>query len=191
MRFTAFYILIPLLLLSGCISTPPSQFYTLDMTPSGRAKPDINLEIETIEVAEALQRESILIMASTTTVEYYASEQWVAGLHELIRQKLEIELGPKREGQPTLGMAVRVQSFGQVDGPEGMQAQASLGVKIRPLLSSRYEKPLFERIYTITKPVQAPSVSEVVVALSDCMEEIAVQIAGDTRKLAGTHDTTP
>ena len=189
MRYIALCLIPSLFLFSGCVSAPPSKYYTLDMTPSGQVKPAINLEIETIEVAEALQRESILIMASPTTVEYYASEQWVAGLHELVRQKLESELGAKHEGLPTYGMLATVRSFGQIDAPDGTQAQASLGIEIRPLHESRYNEPLFEKIYSVTKPVQDPSVDNIVIALSHCLEEIALEIASDTQNLKEHQNT--
>jgi len=154
------------------------------MTYSGLAKPAINLKIETIEVAEALQRESILIMVAPTKAEYYASEQWVAGLHELVRQKLESELGPKREGLPTYGMSVTVRSLGQIDAPDGTQTQASLDIEVRPLHESRYKEPLFEKIHSVTKEVREPSIDKVVMTLSRCREEIAAEIAADTQNLA-------
>ncbi len=183
MRYSALPILL-LLLLNGCISTPPPQYYTLDMTSSGRANPAVNISIESIDVAAALQKESILIMASPTTVEYYAQEQWVAGLHELVRRKLEVEFGPKNDTLPTFGMWLSVLSFEQVDSPEGPQAHVSIDVTIRPPRESRYSEPLFEKNYTIIRLAQDATVNALVEMLSRCLEKLACEIARDTHELA-------
>ena len=181
------YILLPgvfVALLTGCISTPPPQYFTLNMNPSGRVQPAINFDIESVEVAEALQRESILIMASPTTIEYYASEQWVAGLHELIQRKLENEFGARRDAVPTLGMALSIFSFEQIDTDSGLQVCASIGVEMRQPRQSRYSEALFEKTYTVVKPAQGDTVNAVVEALSLCLEDIACEIVEDTRELS-------
>ncbi|MCK5862877.1 MAG: membrane integrity-associated transporter subunit PqiC [Candidatus Hydrogenedentes bacterium] len=172
-----------LLFLSGCISTPPPHYFTLNMNPSGRAHPVVNFDIESVEVAEALQREAILIMASPTTVEYYASEQWVAGLDELIPRKLATEWSPKYEDRPTFGMILSIFSFEQIDTETGAHARVSIGVTIRQPRQSRYSEPLFEKTYTSAKPTKNDTVNAVVEALSLCLEDIAYEIATDSRTL--------
>lgn len=187
MRYSALSILL-LLLLNGCISTPPPQYYTLDMTRSGQVHPAVNINIESIDVAAALQKESILIMASPTTVEYYAQEQWVAGLHELVPRKLEVEFGQKDDQLPTLGMWLSVLSFEQVDSPEGPKAHVSIDVTLRPPRQSRYSEPIFEKNYTVVRLVQDDTVDAVVEMLSRCLEELACEIAEDTRELAAKYN---
>lgn len=188
MRNYVFFAGVVTTLVAGCISTQPPQYFTLNMTPSGRVQSDINFNIESVEVAEALQRESILIMASPTTIEYYAAEQWVAGLHELIRRKLENEFGERSDTAPTFGMALSVFSFEQLDTDSGLQARASIGVEIRQLRQSRYTDALFEKTYTIVKPAQGDAVNAVVEALSLCLEDIACEIVKDTKELSAPTD---
>ncbi len=168
------------LLSLGCVSSPAPRYYTLDMAASGHVRSRANVTIEVIEVAEALQRDAIIILSSPTSIEYYAADQWASGLHELVRQKLEAELEPAEDDAPRLALHVYVRFFGQVDTDHGPMARAVLHVETRIPRQSRYEEPLTEREYTVEQDADDDSANSVVAALSRCLEKIALYIARDS-----------
>jgi hypothetical protein len=49
--------------------------------------------------------------------------------------------------------------------------------------ASIYAAPLFERTYEVHVPASSPEPNAVVLALGNCLEQIAVQLASDTREL--------
>ena len=173
---------VPLLVLVGCASAPKISYYTLDMAPSGQAKPAHNLVVERFRTSEAVARSQILIHASPTEVDYYATDQWVAGRGERVQQKLAAEFGQPVEGRRTLIVSGTVLACGQVDRQAGAEAAMTLQIAVRDAAGKRYREPLIDRTYTATRTASADPAS-VVAALSRCAEEIAAAIAGDTSRL--------
>lgn len=172
------------LLAFGCLSTPDTRFYTLNMAPSGGTQPgSVHLDIVRVQTLESLARAEILIQTSPTQIEYYAEDTWSASLQELIAEKLRAELGEKKPGQQSVDLTLKVQAFQQVDIANGAEAWAKLTAEVRTPGASMYAVPLFERTYEAHVPASAPEPNAIVLALGICLEQIAAQLATDTQNL--------
>lgn len=169
--------------LPACASAPKINYYTLSMEPSGSANPSVNLVVEQVRTTDALSRNQIMVLASPTRIEYYATDQWAGNLADLVRQKLNTEFGPTVEGRRTLALSVTVLSCEQVDGAGGAEARMQLQVTVRDPDEKRYRKPLLEKTYVASRPAPSETTDAIVEALSVCAEEIAGEIAADTSAL--------
>ena len=172
-----------LAVLAGCASAPAPRYYTLDMRASGQAEAPVNILVGHIRVAEALGRKNILIQKNPTEVEYYALDEWVAGLDELIRLKLEGEFGPYREERPSVKIDVSVLAFEQVDSGLGAEASVSLAVTFYEQGQDASGTPAPERRYDIREAAAGANAAEVVRTLSRGIETAALRIAADTAAL--------
>ncbi len=170
-------------LMAGCATGPVTSYYTLDMRPSGQAQAKANFQIGRLRVAEALLERNVLIMKSPTEIEYYAANEWAAGLDELVTEKLLTEFGPSKDGAPLYFIEGAIQAFGQVDIEDGAEAHAKLSLKIRPNGTSRYSDPVIDKTYEARLPAEAPNAGAIVRALSDCLSQIAKEISGDLSSL--------
>lgn len=181
-RMTQCAALVLLAGLTGCASAP-SEYYTLDMRPSGTVKSASNVVVGTILIPEVLAQKNLLIQKSPTQVEYYAVGEWAGSLDELFKNKLTAELGdPDAKGR-TLVLTGELKAFEQVDVPEGAVAHLKLDGEFRETGKSRYTRPLLKKTYDITAPVNAPSANGTATALSRCVEKLAGQLADDAAKL--------
>ena len=176
-------LLLAMALAAGCASTPKISYFTLAMEPSGSSQPTQNVVVEQVRATDALNRREILIQASSTRIEYYATDHWVGGLADLVRQKLSAEFGPGVDGRPTLKLSATVLACQQVDVPGGAEAQMRLAVTVRTAAGKRYQAPLLEKTYEASRRAGRPSAGSVVEALSACAEEIASSIAVDVSTL--------
>lgn len=167
----------------ACASAPKIDYYTLGMEPSGRAEPTVNLSVERFRSTEALGRSQIMVLASPTRVEYYATDQWAGSIGELVQRKLAAEFGAPVEGRKSLVVSGKVVACEQVDRAGGAEARVTLEVVVRDAELPRYQPPLLERSYSSSRPVTNPSAGAVVEGLSRCVEEIAADIAADTSSL--------
>ncbi len=166
-------------LLSACASAPKIDYYTLAMEPSGQARPTVNLVVGRLQTTEALGRSQILISTSSTEVDYYATDLWAGSVGELVQQKLAVEFGPPVEGRRTLKVSGTVLAFEQVDVGSGAEGRVKLQIEVRDAAIKQYEKPLLEKTYEVRRSASMPSAAAVVVALSECIEQIAAEIATD------------
>ena len=173
-----------LCLLSACASAPKIDYYTLDMEPSGEARTAVNLTIDRVRATDALSRSEILVQASPTRIEYYASDRWVGGVAELVEQKLRAEFGSAVEGRRSLAVAATVLACEQVDVANGAVARMKLSVTVRDPALKRYQEALLEKTYEASLPASQPTAGAVVEALSECAERIAAEIADDASKLS-------
>jgi uncharacterized lipoprotein YmbA len=171
------------LVLGACASAPDLDYFTLDMTPSGRAAPEVNLAVERFRVSELLARDPIVIQHSETGIDFYATDRWAAGLGELVQRKLEAELGPSQDGRQSLRVGGVVLACQQLDVVGGAEARLSLAVEIREAGARSSDEPILVRTYTATRPADAASAGAVVRALSRAAEDIAVEIAADASAL--------
>lgn len=169
--------------LCGCASAPKIDYYTLGMEPSNRVDPEVNLSVERLRTIEALGRSQIMVLASPTRIDYYATDQWAASIGELVQQKLAAEFGPPVDGRRTLVISGLVLSCEQVDRPGGADARVRLDIVVRDAEVPRYQPPLLEKSYTSTRPVAGSGAGAVVDELSRCVEEIAAEIASDVSGL--------
>jgi uncharacterized lipoprotein YmbA len=159
----------------GCASVTPTRYYTLDMTPSGKVTPSGALHVDRVNLSQALSRKEILIKKSPTEVEYYAADQWVAGLDQLVAQKLNAEFGHAVSSDQTIiSLSIDVQAFEQIDTEEG--ADAYLQIIVDALQNNR-ERTTFTEVFEIRTTLTSQKPVDVVQALSDGLEEVAVKIA--------------
>jgi len=165
--------------LAACASAPKIYYYTLDMDSSGTVNPSVNLVVERVRTTDALSRNQIMVLASPTRIEYYATDNWVGKLADLVHQKLAAEFGPGIEGRRTLALSVMVLSCEQVDGANGADARMQLRVTVRDPAEKRYREPLLEKTYEASRPAASNTAGAIVEALSICAEEIASDIAAD------------
>jgi uncharacterized lipoprotein YmbA len=172
-----------LCLLTACASVPKINYYTLDMEPSGGIGSTVNLTVEQVRTTDALSRSEILVQASPTRIEYYATDQWVGGVAELVGQKLQAEFGSAVEGRRTLAVAVMVLACEQVDGSGGAVARMKLSVTIRDPAEKRYKDALLEKTYEASLLASHSTAGAVVEALSVCAERLAAEIAADAATL--------
>ena len=182
MRTTAI-VAVLVLVLGACVSSPDLDFYTLDMTPSGRAEPAVNLDVERFTVTGMLARDPIVVQHSETGIDFYATDRWAAGLGELVERKLQAELSGSREGRRTLVVGGEVIACQQVDVPGGAEARLALAVTIREAGAPRRGQPLLAKTYSSTRPAETASAGAVVRALSRAAEDIAAAIASDASAL--------
>jgi ABC-type uncharacterized transport system auxiliary subunit len=152
------------------------------MRPSGKAKPRVNLHIESLGESEALARKAILIKKRPTQIEYYTLDQWTGTLGAIVTQKLETEFGPRIDGAKTIVLTGAILDFGQVDVPEGAQVCARRGVEFHEKGASRHTEALDKRTYERVLPAGDRTAATVVEALSRCMESITADMASDTAK---------
>lgn len=182
MRCTPF-LSVALCVLSACASAPKIDYYTLGMEPSGRVDAAVNLAVERLRTTEALARSQILVLASPTRIDYYATDQWAASVGELVQQKLAAEFGPPVDGRKNLVVSGIVLSCEQVDGLDGALARVRLKIAVRDAAEPRYRPPLLEKVYGCERSVSRSGPADVVGQLSHCVEEIAGAIAADASLL--------
>jgi len=169
--------------LCACASAPKIDYYTLGMESSGQIDTAVNLSVERLRTTEALGRSQIMILASPTRIDYYATDHWAGSVGELVQQKLAAEFGPPVDGRRTLIVSGRVLACEQVDGSAGARARVKLEIVVRDAEKSRYQPPLFERSYTSNRPVPGSNPGSVVSELSRCVEDIAAEIAADVSEI--------
>ena len=172
-----------LCVLCGCASAPKIDYYTLGMESSGRIVPAVNLSVERLRTTEALSRSQIMVLASPTKIEYYATDHWAGSVGELVQQKLAAEFGQPADGRRTLVISGKVLACEQVDRSGGAEAQVRLDIVVRDAETPRYQPPLLEKSYTSNRPVPGSNPGSVVSELSLCVEDIAAEIAKDVSSL--------
>jgi len=172
-----------LCVLCACASAPKIDYYTLGMEPSGRVDAAANLSVERLSTTQALGRSQIMVLASPTQIDYYATDHWAGSVGELVQQKLEAEFGPSVDGRRTLVVSGKVLACEQVDGPGGVSAQVKLEIVVRDAGVARYQSPVLEKSYSSSRSVSGSNPGSVVEELSRCVEEIAAEIAADVSSL--------
>ena len=169
--------------LCACASAPKIDYYTLGMDPSGRVDGPVNFTVERLSSTQALGRSQIMVLASPTRIDYYATDHWAGSVGELVQQKLAAEFGPPVDGRKTLVVSGKVLACEQVDRPGGTDARVKLEIVVRDAEVPRYQPPLVEKAYSSTRSVSGPHPDSVVEELSRCVEEIAAEIAADVSRL--------
>jgi hypothetical protein len=178
MRSTPF-LTVALSLLCACASAPKIDYYTLGMESSGRVDPKVNLSVERLRTTEALGRSQIMVLASPTRIDYYATDQWAGSVGEMVQQKLAAEFGPPVDGRRNVVVSGRVLACEQVDRAGGAEARVKLEIVVRDAESPRYQPPLLEKSYASSRSVSGSNPGSAVQELSRCVEDIAAAIAAD------------
>jgi ABC-type uncharacterized transport system auxiliary subunit len=177
------FLTVALSVLCACASAPKIDYYTLAMESSGQTETAVNISVERLRTTEALGRSQIMVLASPTRIDYYASAQWAGSIGELVQQKLAAEFGPSVDGRKTLVVCGKVLAFEQVDGPGGVEARVRLDIVVRDAETPRYKAPLLEKSYVASRPAPGSNPGSVVSELSRCVENIAAAIAEDISSL--------
>lgn len=173
------FLTVALSVLCACASAPKIDYYTLGMEPSGQTETAVNLSVERLRTTEALGRSQIMVLASPTRIDYYATDHWAGSVGELVQQKLAAEFGPPVTGRKTLVVSGKVLACEQVDGPGGAEARVKLEIAVHDADVARYQPPLLEKAYESTRPAAGANARSVVQELSRCVEKIAAEIAAD------------
>lgn len=169
-----------LALTAGCATrAPETRFYTLDMRPTGGAVSERPIRVDRLLTAEPLAKRNILIQKSPTEVEYYALDEWAAGVAELVGKKLEAEFGEGDAAIAPLLLYGTVLDFEQVDRAGGADAHARIDIAVRTERASRYDPPLFERVYVAEVPMDRAGPKAAAEALSRAVEQIAALLVAD------------
>jgi ABC-type uncharacterized transport system auxiliary subunit len=176
-------VIVALLVAAGCATVKGVRYYTLDMKPTGATPSAVNLSVDYFRVAEALARRNLLIMKKPTQIEYYAVDQWAAGIEEIVAEKLNAEFGPKQDGRKAILVSGTILAFEQVDTPGGVDAYIKLSALFRDGDATRYDTPLLEKTYEIRQPASANNAPSVVLALSECLAKIAHEMVTDAGTL--------
>jgi uncharacterized lipoprotein YmbA len=182
MRSSSF-LAVALCVLCACASAPKIDYYTLGMVSSGQTDTAVNISVERLRTTEALGRSQIMVLASPTRIDYYATSHWAGSVGEQVQQKLAAEFGPPVEGRRTLVISGKVLACEQVDGPGGGEAHVKLEIAVRDAEVPRYQPPVLEKSYASRRSVSGSKPGSVVEGLSRCVEEIAAEIAADVSAL--------
>lgn len=182
MRSTPILVLV-VSILGACASAPKIDFFTLGMESSGVSDPAVNLSVERLRTTEALGRNQIMVLASPTRIDYYATDHWAASVGEMVQQKLAAEFGPPVDGRRNMVVSGRVLACEQVDLAGGAEARVKLEIVVRDAEVPRYQAPELEKTYASSRPINGPNPISLVQELSRCVEEIAAAIAEDISSL--------
>ena len=169
--------------ITGCASAPKARYYTVNMTPSAKQAGKHNIDVDRLRTAESLAKRNILVKKTATELEYYASDEWVASLGDIVREKLEAEFGEDVHARKTYLLDGEILSFQQEDTATGADAYIKLSISIREANGSRYEQPLFEHVYEARVTAGAATPVAVVEALGKGLEAIAADIVAEVNQL--------
>lgn len=159
------------------------RLHTLDMTPSGNAKSSFNIDVTGLRRHEALARNSILVRAGPTTVEYYPDDRWAASVSTLVAEKLEAEFGAPVSGRDTVELSGSILAFERVDEADGAKGHVKLDVTLKASAPQGTQRPLVWKVYESSAPAAGTDARDVADALSTALAQVAAQIAADTDRL--------
>ena len=176
-------LIVSMSLLCACASAPKIDYYTLGMESSGHIDTAVNLSVERLRTTEALGRSQIMVLASPTRIDYYATDHWAGSVGELVQQKLAAEFGPPVANRMTLVVSGKVLACEQVDVPGGAEARVRLEIVVRDAEVPKYQPPLLDKSYSSSRAVAGSNPGSVVEELSRCVADIAAEIAADVSAL--------
>lgn len=165
--------------LVGCASVQQVDYYTLDMTSSGRVDAAITLLDVDVRPGEAVAKREIMIRVSPTEIEYYALHRWAADLSEQLSEKLKAEFGQPAPGDAWASIKGDLLAFEQVDTPEGADARVKMDLRIGLNDFDGKGSKTYTKVYEVVTHADAATPGAVVRALSSGVETIAAEIAAD------------
>jgi ABC-type uncharacterized transport system auxiliary subunit len=157
--------------------------HTLDMTPSGKAKARMNINVTALRRSDALGRNSILIRPNATSVEYFLQDRWASNVSNLVAEKLEAEFGAPETGRETVQVTGNIVAFERLDSAQGAAGHVKLDATLQGDGEGARQRPLLWKVYEATAPAENNSAAAVAVALSRALEEVAVSIAADAERI--------
>jgi len=170
--------------IAGCVSVPEANYYTLDLRSSGTNDASFAIAAMRIRASEAVSRREIMIRATPTQVEYYATHLWAAGLDEQVAEKLKAELGGPTEGAATeVAIVGELLAFEQVDTASGADGHVKLELRVSRSPADSTKETVITKVYEAWVTAGERSAPAVVEALSAATEQIARDIAADLARL--------
>lgn len=165
------------------VSAKRETLHTLDMTPSGKAVARMNIDVSALRRSDALGRNSILIRPNATSVEYFPQDRWASNVSNLVAEKLESEFGAPETGRETVQLTGSIVAFERLDSAQGAAGHVKLDATLQGDSEGARERPLLWKMYEATAPAENNSAAAVAVALSRALEEIAVSVAADSKRI--------
>ncbi len=173
------YMICILFFLSGCISAPSFNYYTLDNS----FKPKINenplcLQVSSIRLAEPLKRKEIMVRKNSVQVEYYSAHLWASSLEELLTNKLNQSFLCQQSDKatPDYYLHIDVLNFEEVETPPLPYTDVKFVVQF---LDPTSMEVLGYKIYTVEKEYNDKGVIELVKTFSSSVDEIIEKIYND------------
>jgi uncharacterized lipoprotein YmbA len=104
------------LLLGGCASSPPTNFYTLSDTATQAAAPGVvgSVIITGVTIPGEIDRPEIVRRVGSNQLSVAGSDRWAAPLDDTIRRVLTDDIGRRMPGaaaQPQRSVAVDIREF--------------------------------------------------------------------------------
>jgi uncharacterized lipoprotein YmbA len=172
-----------LLLLAGCGSSPKTHFYTLSTVPgaTGRRSASTAIQVSAVHVPPSLDRQQMVSMSGTNSVEISETNRWSAPFDEMVRnvlaQNLAARLSPNRVILPeapapprTASLVVTIAKFAP-DASGLVRLQGSWTV-----LSDESGAPITHRNFNLTAG-PATTADSGAAAMSEVLGRLANQIA--------------
>lgn len=175
--------------LAGCVGSAPPRLYTLDLESPGDVASEFNVEFARLRPDGHLARNELLLRKGPNEVDYYRLDQWAGNVGDLVARKLNTAFGTGEPGRPSIavsGQVLRFEMEQQTDS--AVRAVARLALEFRRKGSSPYEEPLLKKTYDAEEPLDAAAPSLLAMGLSQCVDRIALAVAGDLRNLQTDHE---
>ena len=177
-------LLVPLVLLGGCLGSSNSRHFHLDMAPAGNPPESINIMVDRLIAADPLVRSEIMIQASSTEVRYHSDALWASSMSDMVRQKFAAEFGPIEPNRPTILLTGRIRNCGRLEENGNAFAHVRMDIAMRLQGTGRYADPLHHRTYEAKRPLTSTDPGDLVVELSRGIENIAEEIIEDAMQIS-------
>jgi uncharacterized lipoprotein YmbA len=173
---------------AGCIGTPNSRYFTLDLAPSANHVTDWQVEVEQIRLSDALTRPALVVETGATELEYYNNARWASSLEELVNEKLRAELVSLGRVEHRLRMRGKLLNFAENEAEAETRAHVRLYAEFWRESAPRFSPPDFQKSYEAFVLVGEDNLSAIAAALSRGLEQIASEIRQDIEQFLSAQD---
>jgi len=186
-------IVLIVLVLSGCMSSPARKYYQFhlggDEEPGQRTIKKTIL-IEPIEVAELYDDFRVVYRISPYELNYYSYEFWADKPANLIRDSITRYLSQKKifqkviqeisRGDPDILWESKIYFIEEIDAPETWYARLSMEIE---LVDFKSKKQIYHHKFDRREELDMKSAAEVPVVLSKILEEELRKVVNDLYKI--------
>jgi len=183
-------VLVTLLTLAGCASSPPTRFFALDPVsagaPSGAGGHGAPVKVDAVHIPPALDRESMVRGESDNQLQISSQERWAGDLGEMIRRVLTQDLAerlpsgmvvaPESPAPPSgRGLVIDILTFQPEGGEVVLDADWTL-------LQGTQANPVLRRSVHLTQSAAASAQGEAAAMsalLGQLADDITKQMGGD------------
>jgi ABC-type uncharacterized transport system auxiliary subunit len=185
--------------LAACVGTrdPVEQTtYLPALTPLPPAPlPERPIAIARFQVAPHLSGERLVARVEPTRLEHYQTHRWAGPLSDVVTAELRHALRPQLGELPQdlaspggLLLSGTIARFEEEDEPDGWFGRVGLSFVLREVASGRI---LASDYVVARRPAAAQNPADVVLALCDAFQEVALEIASRVREAAGAAPASP